>query len=36
MWSDQAALIGEDDDLHAVTQIELRQDASDVGLDRCL
>ena len=33
---DHARLVGEDDRLHAVAEVELRQDARDVGLDRVL
>jgi hypothetical protein len=33
---DQSVLIGEHDDLHAVAQRELGEDAPDMGLDRRL
>lgn len=33
---DEPGLVGEDDDLNAVPQLELGEDSPDVGLDGCL
>src|SRR5688500_12944965 len=35
-WSEQAVLVGVDDQLDAVAQVELGEDARHVGLDRRL